>query len=144
MRAVRAAVTALLLTVPAIASAQALEAHGSAGPTVTDTGYSLSAGVGFSPTPRLTIIVDVQQIRLATRVQTDLRGTTRTAGGTATLGEASLRVSLFGKERVDPYAIVGIGAGVSKPASIGTFPDRGSIDVHASFVGGGFRAPRPS
>jgi hypothetical protein len=58
-----------------------------------------------------------------------------------TLGEASLRASLFGEERIDPYAIVGIGAGVSRPASIGTSPDRGTIDVYAPFVGGGLRVP---
>ena len=33
--------------------------HGAAGPTVTDPGYSVAAGAGFSPTPHPTILFSV-------------------------------------------------------------------------------------
>jgi hypothetical protein len=109
---------------------------------VTDAGYLLSAGVGFSPMSRLTIIVDVAQMRLAKRVHTDLRGNVTTSrGGTVTLGEAALRVSLFGTDRLDPYGIVGMGGGVSRPNTVAGLPDRGTIDVLAPFAGGGMLVP---
>ena len=142
MRVVTAALAALCLSAPAVVRAQAFEVHGSAGPTLTDAGYLLSAGVGFTPMSRLTIIVDVAQTRLATRVDTDLRGNVTTSrGGTVTLGEAALRVSLFGTERIDPYAIAGIGMGVTRPNSIAGLADRGTIDVLAPFAGGGILVP---
>jgi hypothetical protein len=133
--------TALLL-VPAIAAAQTFDLHGSAGPTVTDAGYSLAGGVGFSPASRLTFVVDVEQTHLSTRVETDSRGSITTfRGGTVTLGTAALRVSLFGSDRIGPYAIAGFGAGVSKPNVTPTFPNRVTNNVFAPFVGGGLQVP---
>jgi hypothetical protein len=133
---------AVLLLMPPIATAQSFELHGSAGPTLTDAGYSLAAGVGLSPISRLTFLVDVEQTHLSTRVETDPRGSITTfRGGTVTLGTAALRVSLFGRDRIGPYAIAGFGAGVSKPNVTPTFPNRVTNNVFAPFVGGGFQVP---
>lgn len=132
----------LLLTVSATARAQTFDVHGSAGPTVTDAGYSVAAGVGFSPTSRLTFLVDVERTHLSTRVQADPRGSITTfRGGTVTLGAAALRVSLFGSDRSGPYALAGLAAGVSRPHVTPTFPSRITNDVRAPFFGGGFQVP---
>ena len=134
--------TVLLLSVPAMASAQTFELHGSAGPTVPDAGYGVAAGIGFSPTSRLTLLVDVERTHLSTQVQTDPRGSITTfRGGNVTLATAALRVSFFGRDRIGPYAIAGLGAGVSKPHVTATFPSRVTNDVRAPFLGGGFQLP---
>lgn len=134
--------TALLLMVPAMTTAQTFELHGSAGPTLSDAGYSVAAGIGFSPTSRLTFLVDVERTHLSTQVETDPRGSITTfRGGTVTLGTAALRVSLFARDRIGPYAIAGFGAGVSKPHVTPTFPNRVTNDVRAPFLGGGFQVP---
>lgn len=141
MRVIPAVVTVLLL-MPAITRAQTFELHGSAGPTMTDAGYSVAAGVGFSPTSRLTFLVDVERTHLSTQVETDPRGSITTfRGGAVTLGTAALRVSVFGLDRIGPYAIAGFGAGVSKPHVTPTFPTRVTNNVYAPFVGGGFQVP---
>lgn len=109
---------------------------------MTDAGYSVAAGVGFSPTSRLTFLVDVERTHLSTQVETDPRGSITTfRGGAVTLGTAALRVSVFGLDRIGPYAIAGFGAGVSKPHVTPTFPTRVTNNVYAPFVGGGFQVP---
>ena len=45
-----------LLLVSGTASAQSLVMQASAGPTVTDAGYSLAAAIGFSPHSRLSVL----------------------------------------------------------------------------------------
>ena len=142
MRVVPIVMTMLFLIVPAIARAQTLDVHGSAGPTVNGVGYNVAAGVGFSPTSRLTFMVDIDRTHLSTQVETDARGTISTfRGGTVTLAIAALRVSFLGRDRVGPYAVAGFGAGVSKPNVTPTFPNRVTNDVRAPFFGGGFRVP---
>jgi hypothetical protein len=132
----------LLMMVPAVTGAQTFELHGSAGPTMPDAGYSLAAGIGFTPTSRVTFVVDVERTHLSTQVETDARGSISTfRGGTVTLASAGLRVSLFGSDRVGPYAIAGLAAGVSRPNVTPTFPSRVTNDVRAPFFGGGFRVP---
>ena len=134
--------TVLLLLVPAVAGAQMFELHGSAGPTVTDAGHSLAAGVGFSPASRVTFLVDVERTHLSTRVQTDARGSISTfRGGTVTLGAVALRVSLFGRDRIGPYILAGLAAGVSQPNVTPTFPSRVTNGVRAPFLGGGLQVP---
>lgn len=142
MRVVPVVMIVLLLSVPAITSAQTFDVHGSAGPTLNEAGYSVAAGVGFSPTSRLTFMVDFDQTHLSTQVETDARGSIATfRGGTVTLATAALRVSLFDRDRVGPYAIAGLGAGVSKPNVTPTFPNRVTNDVRAPFLGGGIEVP---
>ena len=132
----------VLLMAPTITSAQTFELRGSAGTTLPDAGYSFAAGVGFSPTSRLTFLVDVERTHLSTQVQTDTRGSITTfRGGNVTLATAALRVSLFGRDRIGPYAIAGFGAGVSQPNVTPTFPSRVTNDVRAPFLGGGIQLP---
>jgi hypothetical protein len=132
----------LLLTCPRLASAQLFVAQGSAGPTLVNTGYSLAAGVGLSPTSHVTILVDVERAHLSTRLTSDGRGGfSGFRGGTLTLAAAQLRVTPFGRDRIGPYGLAGFAAGVSRPNVTQTFPDPVTNDVRAVFFGGGIHVP---
>ena len=141
MRIIPGAVALLLLVSPAIASGQTFALHGSAGPTMTDPGHSLAAGLEFSPTAHVSFLVDVERTHLPSRIQTYDRVTSAFRGGTVTLVAPALRLSLLGNDRVGPYGLLGLAAGVSRPNVTDLFPDRVSHDVRAPFFGGGIHVP---
>ena len=142
MRVIPGLVVLILLTTPWIAGAQSFVLHGSAGPTLIDSGYSLAGGVGFSPTSRLAVLFDVERTHLSSRLSSDGRGGfAGFRGGTLTLGSAQLRVTPFGHDRVGPYGLVGFAAGVSRPNVNEMFPDPVTNDVRALFFGGGIHVP---
>jgi hypothetical protein len=142
MRVIRGLVCLLFLTTPSIASAQSFVLHGSAGPTLVDSGYSLAGGVGYSPTSHLTVLFDVERTHLSSRLSSDGRGGfSGFRGGTLTLGSAQLRVAPFGRNRVGPYGLVGFAAGVSRPNVNEMFPNPVTNDVRAIFFGGGIQVP---
>jgi hypothetical protein len=131
------AVLSLLLASSA-ASGQSLVLQGSAGPTITDSGYSLAAAIGLSPTSRLTVLFGVEQTHLFSRV-TSVGSAFR--GGTVTLAAAELRATVLGRDRVSPYVFGGYAAGVSRPNVNDIFPDRVTNNARALFVGGGIQVP---
>ena len=142
MRIILAVTTMLLLVAPSVASAQSFGVQGSAGPTMTDPGNSLAAGVEFSPTSHLTFVLDVERTHLSSRIRTYEDGVTSAfRGGTVTLAAPALRVSLLGRERVGPYGLIGLAAGVSRPNVTDLFPNRVSTEVRAPFAGGGIQVP---
>ena len=105
---------------------------------MTDPGHSLAAGLAFSPTSHLTFMVDVERTHLSSQIHTDARGVTSAfRGGTVTLAAPALRVSLLGGDRVGPYGLVGLAAGVSRPNVTDLFPSR----VRGPFAGGGILVP---
>ena len=141
MRAILGAVLSLLL-VSATASGQSLVLEGSVGPTITDSGHSLAAGIGFSPTPRLTVLFDVERTHLSSRFTSDGRGGgSAFRGGTVTFAAAELRATLIGRDRVSPYVFGGYGAGVSRPNVNERFPDLVTNNARVLFVGGGIHLP---
>ena len=106
----------LLLMSPAIARGQTWMVHGAAGPTVTDPGYSLAAGAGFSPTSRLTILFSAERTHLSSQFRTYPEGfTSAFRGGTLTLATGEMRFALLGRHRVGPYVLTGVAAGASRP-----------------------------
>jgi hypothetical protein len=142
MRLIPGLLSLLLLVCPRIASSQSFVLHGSAGPTLIDTGYSLAGGIGFSPTSHLTVTFDGERTHLSSRLRSDGRGGfTGFRGGTLTVGSAQLRVTPFGRDRVGPYGLVGFAAGVSRPNVNELFPDPVTNDVGAIFFGGGIHVP---
>ena len=142
MRIILAVMTALLLVSSPVASAQSFGLQGSAGPTMTDPGHSLAAGVNFSPTPWLTLMVDLERTHISSQIRTYDDGVTAAfRGGTAILASPAVQVSLLGRDRVGPYAIVGLAAGVSRPNVTDLFPDRVTNEVRAPFAGGGIQVP---
>jgi len=138
VRAISVAVLSLLLF-SSPASGQALVLQGSAGPTITDSGHSVAAGIGFSPTSRLTVFLGVERTHLSSRLTTDDQGRVSSAfrGGTITFAAAELRATLLRRDRLSPYVLGGFGAGVSRPNVNGMFPDRVSNYARVLFVGGG-------
>lgn len=131
-----------LLLFASTARGQSLGVQGSAGPTIADRGYSLSAAVTFSPAARVTLLFGVDRSHLLSRVRSDGRGGgSWFRGGTFTFASVEARGYLLGRDRVTPYLLAGIGAGVSRPTVNARFPDRVSNDVRAVFLGGGIHVP---
>ena len=86
MRIIPAVLTVLLLVSPTLASGQSFAVQGSGGPTMTDPGHSLAAGLAFSPTSHLAFMVDVERTHLSSQIHTDARGVTSAfRGGTVTI-----------------------------------------------------------
>ena len=132
---------AVVLLIPNGASGQVWEVQGSAGPTLTDPGHSVAIGAGLSPTSHVTFQLTVERTHLTggTRRDGDLISSTR--GGTLSLGTAELRVTPLGRDRLGPFVLGGVAAGVSAPNVTPTFPTRVTNDVRALVVGGGLLVP---
>ena len=142
MRSLSGVLTAFLLLLPVSAKAQSILVQGSAGPTLADAGFSLAAGIGFSPISRLTLLAQIERTEIFSRFRDDGRGS-RSAfrGGTVMLGTAEVRAALRGRDRWSPYALGGFGIGVSKPNVNETFPDRVTHNARVIFFGGGVHVP---
>lgn len=141
MRTISIAVLSLLL-IAGNASGQSLVLQGSGGPTLTDSGHSFAAGIGFSPTERVTVLFNLERAHLSSRVTRDGRGgTSAFRGGTLTFGAAELHVALRDRDRVSPYVLGGFGAGVSRPNVNDIFPNPVTNNMRALFFGGGVHVP---
>ena len=132
----------LMLTVaPGMVRAQSLELFGSAGPTVHDVGHSVAAGAGFSPHRLLTLVFTVDRTHVESRTTRYPDGFSSFRGGTLYLGAAELRVAPFGRDRIRPYGLAGLAAGISRPNVNATFRDRVTNHVAGIFFGGGIHIP---
>ncbi len=108
-----------------------------------DAGNSLSAGVGFTPTPRLTLTASVQRDHLNYR--SDEFFSFR--GGTVTTVAGDVRFNVAPGQRVSPYILGGMGWGISRPNTAGQFTSRVTNRAQTAFVGAGLEvavAPRIS
>ena len=141
MRIVLSLLMLVVLLAPEEARAQQFLVHGAAGPIVNARGYSLAAGVGVTAGSRVTILGSFDRTHLPTTTTPLRNGVAYTRGGTLTLGSAEAQFSLFERSRVSPYALVGFGAGVSRPNVNDIFPNRVTNTVVAPFAGGGVRIP---
>jgi hypothetical protein len=132
----------LLLALRGVANAQSFEVHGSAGPTLRDNGYSVAAGVEFSPISYVAFVFNLERTHIASRVDRDGDVISTFRGATLSLGTAELRVTPFGHHRVGPYGLIGTGAGVARPNEDQRFPGEGTTgSVRAVFLGGGLHVP---
>ena len=87
-------------------------------------------------------MVDVERTHLSSQIRTyDYGVTSAFRGGTVTLVSPACVLSLLGRDRVGPYGLVGLAAGVSRPNVTDLFPDRVSNEVRAPFAGGGIQVP---
>jgi hypothetical protein len=142
LRIIPAVIALLLLAFPTVATGQTFVLHGSGGPTVPDAGYSLAAGMGFSATSRVTVLINVERTHLSTRVRTDGNVGSIFRGGTVTDAAVEVRASLLDRDRVGPYVFAGAAAGVSRPnVNDRFFRDRTTNTVLASFAGAGIQVP---
>ncbi len=141
MRMISVALIALLLVAPGIAGAQGIAVHAAGGPTLGDSGYSLVAGIGFSPTPRVAILLTAERSHLVGRRQESPNSVSYFRGGTLTLASAELQVSILERAGISPYALVGFGVGRSRPNVNDIFPTPLVLTVRAPFAGGGVQVP---
>lgn len=132
---------ALLAFCPQTVHGQSFELYGSAGPTITDPGFSLAAGVGVSPTSRLTLLASIERTHLSSQLRRDAGSTSHFRGGTLLLASAELRFTPLGQQRGGPYALAGFSAGVSRPNVNDVFPTAVTNGARAAFVGGGLMVP---
>ena len=131
----------LLALCPSVVRGQSLEIYGSAGPTITDPGFSLAAGVVVSPTSRLAILASIERIHLSGQVRRETDLTSYVRGGTYLLGSAELRFAPLGRGRVGPFAVAGFAAGRSRPHVNDVFPTPVTNRASAVFGGGGMLVP---
>ena len=139
----------LVVMVPAVARAQSsgpsFSIQAAAGPTLVETGYTVSAAVGFSPWSRITFLLDVQRTQQnprITRTDTPEYSSVSTfRGGRMTAVSGEVRASLFPPERWTPYALAGFGGGTSKPTVNEDFPNPVTNDARFIFFGGGAQVP---
>ena len=142
MRVFPALLSWLLFVPPAAAHAQSFGVQASAGPTLVDPGYSVAAGVGLYPASRVAILLNFERTHQPTEVRSDGRGgETATRRGTLILGTGELQVSLFPRDRVGPYGLIGFAAGRSRLNVNERFPTPVSNDVRAISFGGGVQVP---
>ncbi len=141
MRLMPAILGIVLFVGPAVARGQTVALHAAAGPTLGDSGYSVAAGLGVSPASRLTISGNIERSHLVSRRQEYPGSVSYFRGGTFTLASAELRLSLFGRDRISPYALAGFAVGRSRPTVNDVFPDRAVHGVRAPFAGGGIHVP---
>jgi hypothetical protein len=141
MRTIRALAYLLVLAWPSLASGQSIEIYGGAGPTVTDEGHSMAAGVGYSPISPLTIAFGFERTHLSTRITRDGPVESAFRGGTLYLGTAEVRYAPLGRDRFGPYALGGLALGVSRPNVNDRFPRAVTNRAQVMFVGGGVQVP---
>jgi hypothetical protein len=153
MKPIRATILAAampFLLVPAAAVAQTPGASNSgrvslqaaAGVTVKYPGHTVSAGLGFSPVSRLDLSVAAERLHVPTSEQRsgdNSFGVTR--GGTLTFVSGEIRISLFPPDRVSPFVLAGVGAGISRPNVNARFPVAVENDLRVVYLGGGLRVP---
>jgi hypothetical protein len=112
-----------------------------AGPTLIGGGNVLSAALGYSPASRLELLLNIEQNHLPFQLNRFPDGYSATRGGTMTFVSGEVRLSLLPADRVSPFAIAGVGGGVSRPNVNAEFPDRVRNDLGVLYFGGGVRVP---
>ena len=131
----------MALVVARAASGQSFELSASAGPTITDAGSSIAAGVGFGPTSRLTLFANIERTHLVSRTTRNEGVISSFRGGTFLLASAELRFAPFGRDRVGPFGLAGVAAGASRPNVTELFPTPVTNSMRGLFVGGGLLLP---
>ena len=122
-------------------ASERLSLQAAAGLSVIDEGHVLSAGVGYSPLSWLELLVIAERIHLPFQLERFPGGSSVTRGGTLTFVSGELRLALRPPDRVSPFALAGVGGGVSRPNVNAHFPDPVRNDLRVVYVGGGLRVP---
>ena len=139
----------IVFSAPAAATAQpfspSFSVQAAAGPTVVNSGHTVSAAAGFSPWSRVTFLVDVQRTQIESRITprpTNSRNPyIEFRGGTVTAVSGEVRVALFPPDRITPYVLAGFGRGESRPTVNEHFPEAVRNDVAFLLFGAGVQVP---
>lgn len=120
-----------------------LSVHLAAGATLPHgndgAGTLQSISVGYSPTPKLTVLVSGVRTHMPTRVQQFRGGFVSEPGWTLQLVSGEVRFALRSAERVSPYALAGAGVGVWRRNEAIAEPL--TNPARALFSGGGLVVP---
>jgi hypothetical protein len=97
--------------------------------------------LGFSPISRVTLLLNVERTQLSSRITHNEGGSSAFRGGTLTAVSGEMRLGLWPAQRVTPYMLAGLGAGVSQPTVNEAFPDAVTNNVRFILFGGGVHVP---
>ena len=160
MRGMTAAVCLIFVLVPRVVAAQAsvgeqappapadnrrrpLSVHVAAGVTIPSgndgPGNVQSVSIGYSPTPKLAVLVSGGRAHKLPRVRRFPDGFYREPGGTLQFVSGEARFALRSGERVSPYALAGAGFGVWRRNEAIAEPLTNA--AHVFFSGGGVVVP---
>jgi hypothetical protein len=133
------AVFVLLWVVPATAAGQrahsGVSLQAAVGTHVNTGGDGQSVALGFSPNQRWDFLIGAERSHWPTEVTS----ASATRGGTAMLVTGEMRFAPFTVNRVSPYALAGVGRGLSRPNVNEFFPSRVTNDAWLMSFGGGVR-----
>lgn len=106
------------------------------------TGELQSVSIGYSPTPKLTVLVGGWRMHRPTTERHYSDGVTAfTRGGTTQFVSGEVRFMFRSVDRVAPYAFTGGGFGVSRSNVNDIFPYRVRNVAYVAFGGGGLSVP---
>ncbi len=115
-------------------------AAGAAIPSGNDgPGNVQSVSIGYSPTPKLTVLVNGGRAHKLARVRQFPDGFYREPGGTLQFVSGEVRFALRSGERISPYALAGAGFGVWRRTEAIVEPL--TNPAHVVFAGGGLVVP---
>lgn len=109
--------------------------EGAIGTPLRTGGHDESVALGLRLGERLTLLGGAERLYWPT----ERNGPGYTRGGTVSFVSGALRVSLAPHLRAAPYAIAGLGRGVSRPNVNDVFPTPVRNDATVVFFGGGVR-----
>jgi hypothetical protein len=136
---VSAIVCLLAISSPAVVSAQTgsigIVIEGAIGTPLRTGGHDESVSLGLRVGDRVTLLGGAERLYWPT----ERNGPGYTRGGTFSFVNGALRVTVAPDLRAAPYAIAGIGRGVSRPNVNDIFPTPVRNDATVLFFGGGVR-----
>jgi hypothetical protein len=139
------AVAVLSFVAPAVAAGQGagtrVSLQGAFGSHINGGGNSQSISVGVSTGERIGFLISAERSHLPTEVRRYDHGDGATRGGTTRFISGEVRFLPLPFNRVSPYALGGVGRGISRPNVNDLFPDRVTNDATLLFAGGGVRVP---
>ena len=112
-----------------------------AGPTLVNRATVVSAAAGYAPLSWLEVLVNVERIDAPMQTTRYPGGYSISRGGTLTFVSAEVRFAPLPEARVSPFAMAGVGRGISRPTVNAEFPEPVKNDLQVFYVGGGARLP---
>ena len=134
-------VLACALSPSAVAAQSRLSVEGSAGAQISYSGNAQSVAAGFALTPRLTVLAAAERSYIKDTIDRYPDGYGFERGGTEQFVTVALRYEFLPGRRVSPYALGGVGRGISRPNVNEFFPDRKRREIGVLEYGGGARFP---
>ena len=120
---------------------QHLSVQVAGGPTVMGGATAMSAALAYAPVSWLELLVNVERIHAPLQSTRYPNGYSVTRGGTMTYASGELRIVPLPKARVLPFAMAGVGRGISRPTVSAEFPEPVQNELRVFYLGGGAGIP---